>query len=288
MDTLKGILFITFWASATVATKFALKSADLFLFTSLRFATVAVILQVYIYGIKSTKEVLPTTTQMKQLLVLGALSITLYMSGFLIAIENVSAGLISLIFSTNPLILILLSAVVLKNKVSLREWQGIAIAVGGLVVAAIPNLQNNHASFKGIVALLGGITSFSLGSIYFSKVKLALSNLTVNTWQITYGALLFIPLVLLNHNHNFLVADKNFYLSFAWLVVPVSILGYGLWLGLLQKDPVKAGKWLFLAPILGYAMAVVILKEPLTAYGIAGTILVLAGLIFSRKKVEAT
>jgi probable blue pigment (indigoidine) exporter len=211
----------------------------------------------------------------------------MYMSGFLIAIENVSAGLISLIFSTNPLILILLSALILKNKVSLREWSGIVIAVGGLVVAAIPNLQNNHASFKGIVALMGGITSFSLGSIYFSKVKLGLSNLAVNTWQITYGALLFIPLVLLNHAHNFLILNSNFYLSFAWLVLPVSIVGYGLWLALLQKDPVKAGKWLFLAPVLGYALAVIILKEPLTSYGIAGTILVLAVLIFSRKKVVA-
>lgn len=284
MDILKGILFILLWASATVATKFAVQSADLFLFTFLRFSTVAVILLVYMYGLRRIDKK-PTPVQFKHLLVLGAFNITMYMSGFLVAIKGVSAGLISIIFSTNPLILILLSALVLKKKVTGREWLGILIALAGLVVAAIPNLENNHASFTGIVALLLGITSFSMGSIYFSKTRLELSNLAVNTWQIFFGALLFIPIVLFNHAHNFIISDTNFYFSFAWLVVPVSIIGYGLWLALLQKDPVKAGKWLFLTPVAGYAMAVIILKEPLTSFGIAGTILVLTGLILSRKKM---
>jgi len=282
LENLKGILFALFWASATAASKFAVKSADLFLFTFIRFGIVAILLQIFIYGIRR-KDAIPSKKEFKHLIILGALNITFYMCGFLIAVESVSAGLISLLSTANPLIIILLSALILKKRISLREWFGILIVVVGLVIAAIPSLKNSHSSFEGITALILGIFSFSLGNIYFSKTNLKISNVAVNTWQITFGTLLFIPIVLFNYHHNYLLANSNFYYSLLWLVGPVSIIGYGLWLSLLQKDPVKTGRFLFLVPVAGYVMSIVILKEPLTSFGIVGTILVLTGLIISRK-----
>jgi drug/metabolite transporter (DMT)-like permease len=102
----------------------------------------------------------------------------------------------------------------------------------------------------------------------------------------TIGGLLFVPIVLLNGQHNFLIPDLNFFLSFLWLVVPVSIVAYALWLNLMHKDPVKASTWLFLTPVLGYIMAIVVLHEKVTAFGLTGAVLVLTGLMYSgRKKV---
>lgn len=284
MDIAEGLLFALLWASSTVATKFALHSCDLFLLTFIRFITVSVVLLSYTYIIKNKSSRFPSKAEFKKVFILGILNVTIYMSGFLIAIKYVSAGLISLITSVNPLLLILFSAIFYKRKLTPFEITGIVLAVLGLVLASIPNLYHSHATLQGILALIAGIIALSTGSIYYANSGLTLKKMEVNTWQITIGGILFLPVVLWNGDHNFLITDTNFFLSIAWLIVPVSIVAYAMWLYLLQKDSVKAGLWLFLTPALGYLMAIIILREKITVYGVAGSLLVVSGLLYSRRK----
>ncbi len=287
MEIAEGLFFALLWASATVATKFAFHSCDLFLLTFIRFLTVSVLLLSYTYLFKNKTSRFPSRAEFKKLFILGVLNVTIYISGYLIAIKYVSAGLISLITAVNPLLLILLSAIFYKRKLSAFEMIGIGIAVSGLVLASIPNLYNSHATLQGLLALIAGIAALSSGSIYYANSGLSLKKMEVNTWQITIGGLLFLPVVLLNSRHNFIISDLNFFLSIIWLIVPVSIVAYAMWLNLLQKDSVKAGLWLFLTPAFGYFMAVIILHEKITVYGIAGSVLVVSGLLYSRRKKVA-
>lgn len=284
MDIAEGLLFALLWASATVATKFAFHSCDLFLLTLIRFVTVSLILLFYTYVIKGKSSQFPTKAEFKKLCILGVLNVTIYMSGYLIAIKYVSAGLISLITAVNPLLLILFSAVFYKRKLSSFEIIGVIISVSGLVLAAIPNLYKSHATLPGLLALIAGICALSTGSIYYANSGLSLKKMEVNTWQITLGGILFLPVVFLNRSQNFLIPDLNFFLSIAWLIFPVSIVAYAMWLILLQKDSVKAGLWLFLTPAFGYLMAVIILHEKITVYGVLGSLLVVSGLLYSRRK----
>lgn len=284
MEIAEGLLFALLWASATVATKFAFHSCDLFLLTFIRFVTVSVILLSYTYLIKNKSSRFPTKAEFKKLFVLGVLNITIYMSGYLIAIKFVSAGLISLITAVNPLLLILFSAIFYKRKLTPFETTGIALAVSGLVMASVPNLYHSHATLQGVLALLTGLVALATGSIYYANSGLTLKKMEVNTWQITIGGLLFLPVVLWNGPNNFLLPNLQFFLSITWLIVPVSIVAYAMWLYLLQKDPVKAGLWLFLTPALGYFMAIIILHEKITVYGVAGSLLVVSGLLYSRRK----
>ncbi|RYE16165.1 MAG: EamA family transporter [Sphingobacteriaceae bacterium] len=90
MDIAEGLLFALLWASATVATKFAFHSCDLFLLTLIRFVTVSIILLFYTYVVKGKSSTFPTKTEFKKLLILGVLNVTIYMSGYLIAIKYVS------------------------------------------------------------------------------------------------------------------------------------------------------------------------------------------------------
>lgn len=283
MDVLEGLLFALLWASAAVDTKLAVHSVEPFLLTCLRFLTVAIILQFYTYVIKRKQHRLPTKKEFVQLFVLGLLNVAIYMCGYITAIKTVSAGLISLAQATNPVILILLSALILKKKITRNQVIGMIISIAGLILAAIPNLQHSHATVGGLIALIVGITALSLGSIYFSRSAFQLPKMVVNTWQITLGGLLFIPVVWLNPGIIYLKPDANFVFTFLWLVIPVTIIAYALWLNLLQKDAVKAGLWLFLTPALGYLMAIVFLHERITVYGIGGAIMVVGGLLYSRR-----
>lgn len=287
MDIAEGLLFALLWASATVATKIAVHSCDLFLLTLIRFLTVSVLLLGYTYIVKRKSSNLPTKAEFKKLFILGVLNVAVYMSGYLIAIKYVSAGLISLITAVNPLLLILFSAIFYKRKLTSAEIIGVAIAVSGLALASVPTLYNSHATLLGLLALIAGIAALSSGSIYYANCGLTLKKTEVNTWQITIGGLLFVPVVLLNGSNNFIIPDRHFFFSITWLIVPVSIVAYAMWLNLVQKDSVKAGLWLFLTPAFGYLMAAVVLHETITIYGIAGGLLVVSGLLYSRRKKMA-
>lgn len=283
MDLLEGLLFALLWSSATVATKFGLRSADPLLLACIRFLLVGAMLLTYVYGIRRNRYRVPGRIEFRQLAILGFLNITFYIGAFVIAVKSVSAGLVSLFSSTTPLIITLLSAVWLKRRILPLEWIGIVISVTGLSLAAIPNLQNSHATISGIIILLAGQTSLAAGSVYYARIQLNVPKIVVNTWQAAIGGVLFIPLVLLNFKQLYLIADTRLLLSLGWLVVPVSIIAYSLWLHLLNKDTVKAGMWLFITPLLGFMLAVIILHEKLTLYTIVGAILVVTGLWVSKK-----
>ncbi|SJZ86748.1 DMT family transporter [Sediminibacterium ginsengisoli] len=286
MDFLKGLIFAILWASATVATKIGLHSVEPFLLTAIRFAVVSILLLLYVHGYKGRQYAFPRTKDFRGLVLLGVLNITVYMTGYIIAIKHVSAGLISLVSATNPLILILLSAAVSGRKLKWYEYTGMVISLSGLCLAAVPNLSDPHATFTGIAALVAGIVALSAGSVYYSRCGLTLPKIVVNTWQITIGGLLFIPIVLLDPTPHYLIPDTRFFLTLGWLVLPVSIVASGLWLFLVHKDAVRAGMWLFLTPALGYFLAVLILHEKLTWFGICGAVLVVTGLMIARKRKQ--
>ena len=287
-DWQEGIVFSLFWSSSTVATKFAIHSIDLFLLSTVRFLTVSAILLTWFYVIKGRSTPRPGRADLKKLFVLGVLNVAVYMAGFLIAVENVSAGLISLFTASNPLILICLSSLILKRKLRPEELTGMCFACTGLILATIPGWHNMHATAVGLLALMAGIISLSFGSIYFSRAGLSIPKSTVNAWQITFGGLLFIPMTLLRGRPGVVQYNSTLLFSFLWLVGPVSIISYSLWLKMLHRDPVRAGFWLFVTPALGYGLAVLILDEPLTAYGVVGATLVVGGLLYSRKKATGT
>jgi len=83
------------------------------------------------------------------------------------------------------------------------------------------------------------------------------------------------------------VFDFGFFGAVVWLAIPASIIASLLWMSLLRDNPTKASAWLFLCPIAGFAIASVIMKEPLSWHTLVGVILVIAGLyIVQRIKMD--
>jgi drug/metabolite transporter (DMT)-like permease len=65
--------------------------------------------------------------------------------------------------------------------------------------------------------------------------------------------------------------------------IGVSMVGLICWFYLLKIDTVKASLWLFLCPLFGFFYAWMLLDEPITAYTIAGTLLVILSLYISQR-----
>jgi probable blue pigment (indigoidine) exporter len=279
MEIIAGLVFALFWASASVAAKTGLKSADPLTLLVIRFLLAGLLMLLYSVVVK--KERLPRQAEWKQLTIFGSLNTAVYLGCFFIASQTVSAGLATLFVSVNPLLIAFISAAYLKRTPSRNEIIGFSICFIGLALASWPHLQDAEASLFGIVILSLGMLVYSFGTVYFKKQNMQLSTLSVNAWQVLIGGLILIPFSFL-FNTRPIAFNQDFYLSLFWLTIVVSIFTMLLWLYLLKKDTVKASRWLYLSPIFGYLLSYFILDEPLTVFAGFGTLLVIAGLIKSR------
>jgi probable blue pigment (indigoidine) exporter len=181
------------------------------------------------------------------------------------------------------LLISVISSLWMKRATSVVEWISIAVGVAGVAIATYPLLLTGHATTSGMILLGLSMLAYSIGAVYYSSVKWTLPRSVINGWQVFIGGLLLLPFTLFFEGGN-THFDSRFWLSVAWLVIPVSIAAVQLWLYLLKEDAVKASLWLFLCPIFGLLYSTWLLDEPFTWYTVAGTGLVLLSLYVGQSR----
>ena len=227
---------------------------------------------------------MPQRNEWKQLCVYGLLNISIYLGMYVIAMQNVSAGLGSLSVGTNPVLISIMSAIWFRQPVKTVTIFSLILCSAGIVIAAYPLLENSYATPIGLLELTISMISYSAGAVYFSKKNWSdLHILTINGWQTLLGGIFLLPLLLLTYESDKNIFGWQTFSCILWLAVPVSIGAVQLWLYLLRDDAVKASFWLFLTPIFGFAIAAIMLNEPISIYTFAGVAFVIAGLYLVQK-----
>ncbi len=278
-----GFLFAVLWSSASTATKFGLQSAQPFVICVLRFFVAGPLMLFVSHGILRNR--LPQKKEWKQLAVYGLLNISLYLGLYVVAMQQVSPGLGTLAVATNPVFISLLASVFLRQPAKTNTVISLLLCTAGVLLAAYPLLQNSSATPAGLLILLISMLAYSAGVLYFSRSRWeGLHMLTINGWQTLLGGLFLLPVLALTYKPAKNTWDLRLLGSVLWLAIPVSIAAVQLWLLLLRENAVKASFWLFLCPISGYIIALVVMKEPIGMYTVAGMALVLTGLALVQRK----
>nr|WP_315203510.1 EamA family transporter [uncultured Flavobacterium sp.] len=279
---LAGIAFAFLWSSASTATKIGLTSAQPFVISIFRFLIAGVIM-LLIAHIGMSKR-LPKGKEWVQLSIYGFLNISVYLGLYVIAMQQVSAGIGSLAVATNPVFIAMMSAIWLSHKIRFQNVLSLILCLSGVIIAAYPLLQNSFATPFGIALILLSMVAYSLGTIYYSKMNWnELDILTINGWQTIIGGTFLLPVVFSTYQSNQNKFDFTFWSSVTWLAIPVSIGAVQFWLYLLKNNPVKASYWLFLSPIFGFIIANFMMKDPISYYTFFGVLIVLSGLYITIK-----
>jgi Permeases of the drug/metabolite transporter (DMT) superfamily len=275
---LSGTIFAIFWASASAATKIGLESSQPFVMAVARFALASALMLALTHGIM--RQRLPSERKIwKQFFIYGLLNITLYLGLYVLAMREVSAGLGTLFVATNPVLILLINAVWFKQPIRLNTVLSFLLCIAGMLLAAYPLYQESHASLLGLGILFLSMLSYSAGAIYFARQDWGdLHILTINGWQTLIGGVCLLPFMVVFFDRSANVFAPQWWGAVIWLAIPVSIIAVLLWLYLLRDNPVNASAWLFLCPIAGFAIAAVLMKEPLSWHTFVGVVLVLSGL----------
>jgi probable blue pigment (indigoidine) exporter len=281
-----GVLFALLWSSAATATKIGLQSAQPFVIAVARFFIGGSAMLIFAHLI--WRKRLPQKKEWLAVSIYGLLNISLYLGLYVVAMQEVSAGLGSMAVAVNPVLISILSAVFFEHKMGLKHWLSLLLCSAGVVVAAWPLLQNSFATVNGILIMLVSMLAYSVAAIYFARTKWNdLHILTINGWQTLIGGALLLPVLLFTYKAELNRFDLKFYSSVLWLAIPVSIAAVQLWLWLLKRNAVTASYWLFLCPVFGFIIAAVSLKEPISLYTIGGVLFVTIGLYLVQKKTTS-
>ncbi len=283
-----GFPFAALWASASVASKIGLTSAQPFTISFIRFSIAGLLMLIISHAI--LQKQLPKGNQWKQLAIYGLLNISLYLGLFIIAIGEVSAGLGSLAVAINPVIITGALTIWDKQKLAFIKILSLLIGIIGVTICSLPLIVASHASVRGLIILFLSMSVYSVGTIYFQKNKWeGLHLLTINGWQTLFGALFTLPALLFTWDASKNNFDIAFWGATFWLVFMVSIAAVQSWIFLLRNYGDRSSYWLFLSPIFGFLFSNLIMHEPISTHTFIGTVLVLSSLyINTKEKLKTT
>lgn len=280
MDTILGLLFVFLWASASTAAKYGFQAQPPLTVLSIRFAIAGALMLAWSYGIRRNTAVL-RGRQWPQLAIVGLTNSTLFLGAAWLALREVSVGLYSLFLATMPFLVAILSSFWLSRQTTRNEWLGIAIAAAGLVVVAAPSLAASTATCQGLSLLVIAMLNQAIGSVYLKRAALPLPSTVINTWQLILGLIFLLPFAVALNGDAVLQATPQLVGGLGWSILMVSVIANALLFTMQKRDPLWASTWLLLALVFSYLQAALVLGEPIGAFDVIGSALVVAGLIVS-------
>lgn len=216
--------------------------------------------------------------------VLGLFGVFSYNLFFMGALAKLPASRAALIIALNPAITIALSALVLDERLGLRRWLGVAVALLGVAIVV------SKGDFAGLASggvglgelfMFAAVTSWALYTLIGRKVLGGLSPLAATNYAALWGTLM-LGLVAAPDIGSLRLAqfDWRMVISLSYLGVLGTAVAF-VWYYMSVKKVGASTTSIFnnLVPVFGVAISVLLLGEPLLASMLVGGAVTIAGVL---------
>ncbi|WP_292949889.1 MULTISPECIES: DMT family transporter [unclassified Neptuniibacter] len=220
------------------------------------------------------------------LFLFGALSVAGFTTLAYIGLQSTTALNSTLMQSTMPIMILILSSVFLRESILLKQWMGVAISLGGLVLlvsqgdlSVLMSLDFNSGDLWIISAMLvWGIYSIALRWKPKELPRFAFFAVTLIA-----GVAILAPLSWWElKDAKPIEWNQDLYFLVGYLVVFPSILSYLFWnYGVEKLGAQRAGLFIHLVPLWGMLLSAVFLGESIHAFHLWGMALIFSGIYFA-------
>ena len=200
-----------------------------------------------------------------------------------IAAHTVGSTDLSLLNLLGPLFLTLLSAFLLKQKLTAKQVGGLVITVAGVVLIVthgkVMRLEDFPLKIGDFWMILNSLC-FAVYSFLQLKRPAFISQTVLLTATVMAGVVLLLPWFVITESHNLHHLSGTDYLIFIYLGIFNSVLAYLAWNSALAKiGPVKTGVIFYLQPVFSISAGYLILGTPILPVQVLGGLIVLAGIL---------
>jgi len=271
------LLVCTIWGLHFTVMRFAIGDMDVppIFYAALRIVCLALILLPWLRWHKG---------QMKYIF-FGGLGFGAFNYAFMFpALELTTASAAAIAIELYMPFSILLSVIILKEKLGLWRSIGAALAFTGVVIIGLgaPAEQAQKGFALGIILMACAAMSEAIGAVSVKSVK-AVTPVQLLAWFGVIGSFVLIPLTLILEDDQLQVLNSErlayFGLCLAYSVFLVSLIAHGSYYWLLQRLPISTvAPSGLLTTVIGVIGGTLILKEPLTATLLIGGAVTLGGI----------
>ena len=197
---------------------------------------------------------------------------------------TVPTGVVALIVSTVPIWVVLMDWLRPGGRrPRLSVFAGLALGLAGMVILIGPKaiIGQGHVDEVGALVLLIGSLCWALGTILRKRSSRSGSPLVFSALQmLAAGAAMAVMSVAMGEPARFSLGAVTLqsWLSFAYLVVAGSIIGYTAYIYLLNVvSAAKASTYAYVNPVIAVLLGWAFINEPIGARTIAAASVILAG-----------
>jgi drug/metabolite transporter (DMT)-like permease len=276
-------IFLLLWASGFVFLKIGLQYADPLTFLALRYACVIGVLFVPALWIK------PPFPRMAEgwgaLLGVGLFLQAGYFAFTYLSLRyGLSAGVVALITSQQPILIGLLAPAIAGEHVTSTRWVGLLLGVLGAVVVILANSNMQATPPLGVLFGVLALLSMVCSTLTEKRFGVPTHPVTANLVQYSVGLAVVTPLAYFLEPMR-LEWSWSLTGSLAYLVFGNSLLAISLLLAMIrQGEASRVSALFFLVPPTTAIIAFFILGETLALTALVGMVLAVAGIYLVMQK----
>ncbi|MDE5412826.1 DMT family transporter [Alkalihalobacterium chitinilyticum] len=269
------------WGSAFIAGKVAVESFEPATVAFFRFLGAAILLFPIMWVMEKNRPK-PTKKDWGLFALLGLTGIAIYNICFFLASKHAPVIKSSLFIASNPVLIVLLSGLFLKETITKRHIVGMSVALFGVAII----ITNGHLldlvklGFEPIdFILLGAVISWALYSVLGKVVLGKYSAIVSTTYAVFFGTLFLLPFALYELTWTQVQgASIGVWASLLHMSVFVTVISFIMYYQGIQKvGAAKASIFINVMPVSAVIMATLFLGETFTlAHGV-GAAFVLSG-----------
>jgi drug/metabolite transporter (DMT)-like permease len=268
-------VFVLLWASGFIGAKLGLGYAEPLTFLALRMITVVVLLAIVI---AATRPKWPHANGLMHSAATGLMVHGFYLGGVFVAIENgLSAGLVALIVSLQPVLTSTVANRWLGERVVARQWCGLALGLAGVYLVLQAKIATGEATPLAWVAATVALVGITVGTLYQKRFGGGIDWRPALCLQYTAAGLLFC-LGALAFETRVVHFTPQFLFALGWLVLVLSLGAVWLLYFLIRRAAATRVVSLFyLTPPVTALMAWTLFDEKLAPLSLLGMAICVAG-----------
>lgn len=223
------------------------------------------------------------------LLVCGLCAGSIYFVSENYALENTSAGNVSLLVSISPIFTTILMAIGYRKMPKMNVIFGSLIAFVGVGCIIFSSDEGFEINPKGDLIALSASFSWAIYTIVVKRLSPIYSSLFITRKLFFYGVITSLPLLFIQHEpyHFKLLFERShpeYLFNFLFLGLICSAAAYLAWNEIMKiLGSIKANNFLYLQPLVTMIAGYFVLAEPILILGYIGCVLIIGGIVIADK-----
>jgi len=268
--------FVLLWSTGFIGAKYGLPYSEPITFLWIRFALVVAMLALVVLVARVPFPRRPVVWV--HIAVTGLFLHSIYLGGVFTAIDlGIDSGICALIIGIQPLLVALLVGPLLGESLSVRQWLGFVLGLGGLVLVLMKTFEIGRLPADALAANILALLALVAGQLYQKRFVPAV-DIRAGTLIQFSAALVFSFAWAMAFETGAVQWHADFIFALAWLCIVLSLGAMSLlWYLIRHGAAAKTASLFYLVPVGTAILGYLVFEEVLTATQILGIAVTVTG-----------